>query len=235
MEEDNLEQFLRTALQSNEITIQTPMSGVENKIFEKVAKYREQEHRKKRRFYQMAAGIILLLGMIGSMLFPQPVVALKNKLLHLLSWSEREIKINLLSLTAGNHVDDRLANEISKLQPEVPYKIKVPQYIPTGMAFKQVAINKKGSVVRLVMEYEQADKRLRITQENIPGETNYSLRVNTASGQIEQIKINNAEGHLIKYSNGMNMIVWDTDESIKFIVDGNLTADELLLIARCLE
>lgn len=80
MEEDNLEQFLRTALQSNEITIQTPMSEVENKILEKVAKYREQERRKKRQFYQMAAGIILLLGMIGSMLFPQPVVACKRQI-----------------------------------------------------------------------------------------------------------------------------------------------------------
>lgn len=235
MEDDNLEQFLRTALQSNEITIQTPMSEVENKIFEKVAAYQEQERQKKRRFYQMAVGIVLLLGMIGSMLFPQPVMALKNKLLHLLSWSEREIKINLLSLTAGNSVDDRLANEVSKLQSEVPYKIRVPQYIPTGMDFKQVAINKKDPAIRLVMEYEQADKRLRITQENIPGDTNYSLRVNTASGQIEQIKINNAEGHLIKYNNGMNMIIWDTEDDIKFIVDGNLNVDELLLISRCLE
>lgn len=231
MSRDQFDEFLSKSFQNAEIEFNQPISEIEQLIIEKMA--RNQAHKKKRQrlILNIAVVAVALLALSGTILFPGPLYAFKEQLIQTIIKFGNNINVNFTDNSPHPQLSDKLEAEIAALQPEVPFEILVPRYLPPGFEFAGVEKNPYDEQGKIVMFFQAEDASLMLTQSKIGDNFALSVNINSQQGKSETIQIGGYEGNIITFSDGSMSLAWVTDAHILYELSGNLTVEQAIEIA----
>jgi hypothetical protein len=141
---DNFDQFLSQVLKSSEMELDESLNAIKREIHERVTQNRELRRRKRMRFLQIAVILIALLTTTWTVFFPESVYAFREKLSRtIINWGQ-SIQLLFSENPSSQQPLDRLVTEINSVQPNVPYQILIPAFIPEGFQLEEVQTTSEG-------------------------------------------------------------------------------------------
>ena len=176
------------------------------------------KRKRRRRFKYIKAAIIVFFVFCGGLTFAYNADA------------DVRVFINKLFVNRGTQLDVGdtplpLEYDFSEI-PEIWEEFYVPEYMPAGYRVEQVCGFKKN----ILIYYTNGEKE--IVYEQIVGE-NMSYSYDLEHTYIEDIKIKKFDGLFIAGEKN-NKIIWN-QKGHKFMVDGEIEKEELVIIAESLK
>jgi len=226
MKDDNFDKFLSRSLKAGEIEVNTPINQVEQMIIEKIKINRDNKRKRQRLIIQVAVLVIALLGISGSMLFPQPVYAFKEKVIQTILNFGKMINITVSSDQNPPQLKDKIGTEVAAVQPSVSFKIIIPKYIPLGFEFKNLTRGATDEQDTIIISFASQNASILITETRVPSNFTYSMNIDAKQGKSEKIQVGRYEGNLITFLDGSCSLTWITDDSIMCQLFGNLTIEQ---------
>ena len=153
MIDDKFDSFLSNSLKAAEVEVDTPINGLERIIADRVTINKRMKKQKQLRFIQVAAVIILLIGISGAVLFPNPVSAIKKQLFQTIIDIGKSININLNSDAGKVDQDNQIIEQVWPVQQQTTFKILIPHYIPPGYSLESVKSNSTNDQTRIIMSF----------------------------------------------------------------------------------
>lgn len=226
MNYDDLNQFLKDTLHESEIQPATPIAQVEQRITEKYQRNREQKRKKQRQMLSITATAIVLLIVCGSFLAPPTAYALKERILH----SIVSLGHNLV-LKYSNHGDApepsrKIEQEVAKIQPEVPFTILIPQYVPAGFQFERIEKNADDQQLKVMLSFKSPDASLLLTQSKITGKRSRTVNINGKEAEADTVEIGRYEGYLMTFADGSCNLIWISEDNIEYGLFGGLNPEQ---------
>ncbi|NLV22814.1 MAG: DUF4367 domain-containing protein [Syntrophomonadaceae bacterium] len=231
MTDNKLDKFLSDSLKAAEIEMNTPVSELEQMIAERITVNRRMKKQKQRRVLQIAAAVILLLGISGALFFPEPVYALKKQLFQTILNIGKSINVSLDSNAEQLQIQNQIAREVAAIQEDIPFKVLVPQYIPPGYTLESIKQNPGDKQAKIIMIFINDKSTIRFTQTNVPVNYSVSVNVDTQEAQAEKINLDKCEGNLISYKDGSASLIWITDDNIMCQIFGDISPDQAVEMA----
>lgn len=208
-----------------------PLDGVKRRIYERVTQNRELRRRKRMRFLQIAVILIALLSTTWTVFFPESVYAFREKLSRtIINWEQR-IQLLFSGNPLSEQPPDQLVTKINTVQPNVPYPILVPAFIPEGFQLEEVQTTTEGPQIETRIKFKNGESFFYLSQKNIEGTGNFVLNVNTKTGKLEKTNIRNYQADLITYTNGGSRLIWTSDDNVEYQIYGNISPDDAIKLA----
>lgn len=197
---------------------------------------------KSRAMIVSCASLIILFSLFAS--FQSPVMALAHKILKgVEEFTQDTLKIHIQSKhttqieTPKNSILDD--PRILEAQKKVNFTIISPNYIPKGFKLISVDVSNKNEekeVVSLLYLYKQNATKsqcFEISQKSFPKYTeDDTINVKTnQTTKVEHITINQTNATLVRYEKSLNKLIW-IDQQILYKIDGNLSKEEIIKIAK---
>lgn len=141
---------------------------------------------------------------------------------------------NEFSFVEGSEVVTEQLN-LEEAQQVAAFQIKVPQTLPQGFRLKNVTVLRKhsGKSEDIFLHYE-GNQRGFVINEKLTGEQFGSgTIVDQEDTQVEQTTVNGQKASILLFKNGVTKLIFVT-QSYYYSIEGQLTKEELLLIAQSL-
>ncbi len=226
MKEDNFDIFLRNSLKASEIEINTSINEAEQMITEKIKVMQVKKRNKRLRLIQVAILVIALLGITGTVLFPQPIYAFKMKFIQtIMNWS-KNVQVTISSNVNRPEINEKMEVEVTILQPNIPFIISTPKYIPPDFEFKEITKSANDEQAKIIISFASNNSSILITESKMSDNFSYSINFDAKQGKLEKIQVGQYEGNLITFINGTCSLTWITDDNIMFKISGNLTPEQ---------
>jgi hypothetical protein len=226
MKEDNFDIFLSNSLKASEIEINTSIKEAEQMITEKIKVMQVKKRNKQLRLIQVAILVIALFGITGTVLFPQPIYAFKMKFIQsIMNWS-KNVHVTISSNVNRPEINEKMEIEVAALQPNIPFIIATPKYIPPDFEFRAVTKSANDEQPTITISFASGNSSILITESRMSGNFSYSMNINTKQGKAERIQVGQYECNLITFINGSCSLTWITDDNIMFRILGNLTPEQ---------
>lgn len=229
MKEDNFDLFLSNSLKAGELEINTSIDEVGPLITKKLNRIQAKRRKKRRLLIQAAIVVVALLGITGTVLFPQPTYAFKTKIYQTIINLGKNVHVNINSnLNSPEHpeINDKMEMEVAALQPDIPFLIATPQYIPPDFKFKEITKSANDEQAKIIISFASNSSSLLISESRMSGDFSYSINFDAKQGKLEKIKVGQYEGNLITFINGTCSLTWTTDDNIMFKIFGNVTPEQ---------
>ncbi|MDD3853373.1 MAG: DUF4367 domain-containing protein [Syntrophomonadaceae bacterium] len=235
MHDDKFDSFLSNSLKASELEVKTPINELEQMIIEKITVNKQKKKQKQRRMIQIAAAVILLIGIAGAAFFPEPVYALKKQFFQTILNIGKSINISLNSDADQLQLHNKIAGEVAAIQEDTPFKILVPQYIPPGFnleSVKQSATDEKASIV---MSFTAPNANILFTQTSITDKFSSSVNVDAQQAKTKKVQIDKYEGNLITFEDGSANLLWITDDHLMCQIFGDISSDQATEMANSIK
>lgn len=138
------------------------------------------------------------------------------------------------SFVEGSEVVSEQLN-LEEAQQVAAFQIKVPQTLPQGFRLKNVTVLRKhsGKSEDIFLHFE-GNQRGFVINEKLAGEQFGSgTIVDQEDTQVEQTAVNGQKASILLFKNGVSKLIFVT-QSYYYSIEGQLTKEELLLIAQSL-
>lgn len=231
MTDDKLDKLLSDSLKAAELEMNTPASELEQMIAERITANRRMKKQKQRRVLQITAVSILLLGIFGALLFPEPVYALKKQLYQTILDIGKSINISLNSHAEQLQIQNQITCEVAAVQEDTLFEILVPRYIPPGYTLESIKKNPADNQTKIIMAFVNKESTVLFTQTHVPVNYSVSVNVDTQEAQVESINLDNYEGNLISYRDGSASLIWITDDNIMCQIVGDISPAQAVEMA----
>lgn len=231
MSPDEFDEFLSKSLKNGGIKSTQPINEIEQFIIDKLARKRADKKRKQRTILKVTVIVLVLLAFSGTVLFPGPLYAFKEQLIHTIIDLGKNININFTDNSHHPKLPDKMFEEIAAIQPDVPFDILIPRYLPPEFGFSSVEKNPHDEQCKIVMSFHSVDALLRLTQTEISDNFAVSININAQRGNSEKIQVGADEGNMITFSDGSISLTWITDAHILCELSGNVNAEQAIAIA----
>jgi len=188
MTDEKFDRFLSDSFKAAELEVNTPISELEQMIAEKIT-VNKQKKQKQRRVIQIAAAVILLLGISGAVFFPEPVCALKKQFFQTILNIGKSINISLNSDGNQLQFQNHIADEVAAIQRDIPFKILVPQYIPPGYTLDSVKQSPTDEQICIIISFSAPNAKILFTQTSMPEKFSSSVNVGAGQAKAEKVQI----------------------------------------------
>lgn len=227
MTDEKFDRFLSDSFKAAELEVNTPINELEQMIAEKITLNKQIKKQKQRRVIQIAAAVVLLLGISGAIFFPEPVYALKKQFFQTILNIGKSINISLNSHSDQNQI----AGEIASIQGDIPFTILVPQYIPPGYTLESVKQNPADKQTKIIMTFINNKSTILFTQTIVSDNYSVSVNVDNQNAQAEKINLGTNEGNLITYNDGSASLIWITENNVLCQILGDISPDQAVEMA----
>lgn len=231
MENDKFDRFLSNSLKAAEIEVDTPTNELEQMIIEKITVNKQKKRQKQFRVIQIAAAVILLLGISGAVLFPGQVYAIKKQLFQTIINIGEKLNINLNSDADQLQLQNQIIGEVSAIQGNIPFKILVPRYIPPGFNLESVKHSSADEQDCIIMSFIAPNANILFTQTSITDTFSSSVNADSQQAKAKKVKINKYEGNLIIFEDGSANLLWITDDHIMCQIFGDINPEQAIEMA----
>lgn len=231
MNNDKFDRFLSDSFKAAELEVNTPVNELEQMIAEKITVNKQMKKQKQRRLIQIAAAVILLLGISGAVLFPEPVYALKKQFFQTILNIGKSINISLNSDADQLQLQNQIAGEVDTIQGDIPFKILIPRYIPPGFNFESVKQSPTDEQVCIIMSFSAPNANILFTQTSITDKFSSSVNVDAQQAKAKKVQIDKYEGNLITFEDGSANLLWITDDHIMCQIFGDISPDQAIEMA----
>lgn len=232
---DKFDSFISNSLKAAEIKVDTPINELERMIADKIAADRRIKQQKQLRLIQIAAALIVLIGISGAVFFPHQVLAIKKQLFQTILNIGSSINISLNSDPDQFGQNTQIMEQLRPIKRETPFKILVPHYIPPGCSLESIKRSSTDEQTGIVMSFVAQNSTIMFTQTSVSENFSSSVNVDAQAAKTEKVMIGGYEGNLISYSDGSATLVWVTDDHIMCEISGNITPVQALEIADSIE
>ncbi len=232
MNDEKFDKFLSDSFKAAELEVNTPINELEQMIAEKITVNKQIEKQKQRRVIQIAAAVVLLLGISGAVFFPEPVYALKKQFFETIFNIGKSINISLNSDADQLQLQNQIAGEVAAIQGRTPFNILVPQYIPPGFNLKSVKQNPADEQVCIIMSFTAPNANILFSQTSMSKKFSSSVNVDAGQAKAEKVKIGKYEANLITFEDGSANLLWITDDHIMCQIFGDISSDQAVEMAK---
>jgi len=235
MNDDKFANFLSNSLKEFELEVNTPISELEQMIAEKIAGNRRIKKQKRRRVLQIAAVVILLLGVSIAAFLPEPAYAFKKQFFQIIMNMGKSLNIILNSDADQLQLQNQIAEEVVAIQRETPFKILIPQYIPPGFNMESVEKSENDEAACIIMSFAAPNSTIIFTQTIMSERFNCSVTVDAQQVTVKKVQIDKYEGNLITFKDGSASLLWITDDHIMCEIFGDISPDQALEMANSIK
>ncbi|MEN6325266.1 MAG: DUF4367 domain-containing protein [Syntrophomonas sp.] len=235
MNDDKFDSFLSNSLKATELEVKTPINELEQMIIEKITVNKQKKKEKQRRVIQIAAGVILLLGISVAVFFPEPVYALKKQIFQNILNIGKNINISLNSDADQLQFQNHIAREVAVIQKDTPFKILVPQYIPPGFNLEGIEKSATDEQACIIMSFTAPNANILFTQTSITDKFSSSVNVDAQQAKAKKVQIDKYEGNLITFEDGSANLLWITDDYIMCQIFGDISSDQAIEMANSIK
>jgi len=112
------------------------------------------------------------------------------------------------------------------------FSIRTPRELPTGyILIDATVILENGETSNEIsLNYENEKNGFKIWERAINEEYGLGNIVDSEDTKLEEISIKGRDATLLLYKNNVSKLIW-TDQNLLFVIEGQLTKEEILLIA----
>ncbi len=231
MTDEKFDRFLSNSFKAAELEVSTPINELEQMIAEKITLNKQIKKQQQRRVLQIAATVILLLGISGAVFFPEPVYAIKKQLFQTIFNIGKSLNISMNSDADQLQLQNQIATEVTSIQEETPFRILVPQYIPPGYKLESILKNPADQQTKVIMTFADHQSTIIFTQSVISAEYSTSVNVNSREAQAKVVHLDKYEGNLIAYKDGSASLIWITDDHIMCQLFGDISPEQAVEMA----
>lgn len=129
-----------------------------------------------------------------------------------------------------NGVDSSLYKKLESAKKDLPFDLRIPQYLPTGLELTDVRIEGEKPVMQVTLEYEGEGKNLRIIQRGISTNSSTGMSYDVEDTVVKNITIGDFPATLFLMKNERVMIYW-REQGIFYKLSGNVSESDTITIA----
>lgn len=137
----------------------------------------------------------------------------------------------------GREIDDP---RIGEAQKKIHFRLLIPEYIPKDFKLNNVDVlnkyEKKETVTFLYLHSNSDNKEcFEIMQQSFPNGSDVTLNIKKDENtKIEKLTVDGIEYTFLSYEKKLSGILWD-GENISYEINGNLTKDEIIKVAKSMK
>jgi hypothetical protein len=224
MNDNDFDKFLSQTFKAGEIKVDTSIEQIEQLITDK---YNRRVYNQKKHKIRIVLAVIALLAIGGLMIAPPSAYALREKMMNtILSWG-RYIHIQIsTSSNSSPKLISKIETGVAALQPEVPFTILAPTYIPPGFQFESVKKIPQDEQAKIIFTFVAKDSSVILTQTKVSSNTKTTINTNAKESKVENIQVGRSEGVLITFKNGYCSLIWITENNIECKLFGKLSPEQ---------
>lgn len=195
-------------------------------------------------YFAVAAGVLLLVGLASSLVFPEQVTAIGSKILKVHKWFGKDTTVNVTRNYTREETGspspppapmqaagDSYELTVDEAREKFPFFIP-PSYIAPGFNLTQVHAQHIAADFALVsMTYAAPEGRHYVVSQRKIGDDGYTegTAYDYEDGVMQNVRVGRAEGVLIKVSGTYVTLRWDHN-GVAYNVSGSLSPQEALKV-----
>lgn len=232
---DKFDSFLSSSLKATEIEVNTPTNELERIIADKISVNKRMKKQRQLRLIQIAAAVILLLGISGAVFFPNQVFAIKKQLFQTILNIGKSINISLNSDPAQLKQDNQIIEQVRSVQQKTPFKILIPHYIPPGYSLESINRVSTDEQAGIVMAFAAQNSTILLTQTRVSENFSSAVNADAREAKAKPVMVGEYEGNLISFNDGSATLIWVTDDHIMCEILGDVSPGQAMEMANSVE
>jgi len=225
MKQEGFEDFLSKTLKSAEIQSDTSDEQLQADIYKRLKEYRERRIKRKRMAWQVTAVLTLALAILAGALFPQSVLALKGKILNTITQWGKEVRIGYSGHQPPIQPEDPMDKAVSEMQLSIPFKIRVPRYIPAGLVFTGIEKSPQHEKPMVIITFNSQNSAIQLSETQLSDHFNLDINIDGQRAIAGKMQVGRYECDVLTFSDGSLSLIWFTDDNIKCELSGHLAVE----------
>jgi len=235
MIDDKFDSFLSNLLKAAEVEVNSDMNELERMIADRVSENRRMKKQKQLRYMQVAAIVILLIGISGAVLFPNPVSAIKKQLFQTMLNIGKSINVILNSDAEQLEQSDQIFEKVKPVQQKTSFKILIPNYIPPDYSLESIKRSTTDRQARIIMSFVGKNSTIVFTQTRVYENFSSSINVDVREAKTKKVMVGEYEGNLVSFNDGSATLIWVTDDHIMCKISGDVNPVQAVEMANAVQ